>query len=123
MKCEKCDIQIKEEEAYTHLNKTFCEDCYIDENNKRLQPCDPGAVRSAVMTREMLGQTGTDGLLPLQKKIYEFIKAKGKVTHPEIMKEFDLTPTDLQKQLAILRHCELVKGTKIGDTIYMLIMN
>ncbi|UNC91980.1 helix-turn-helix domain-containing protein [Candidatus Contubernalis alkaliaceticus] len=123
MKCEKCDIQITEAEAYTQGKKTFCEDCYIEENMKRPQPCDPGAVRSAVKTREMLGQTGTDGLLPLQKNIYEFIKDKGKATHQEIMEEFNLSPKDLQKDLAILRHCELVKGTKEGNTIYMLLMN
>jgi len=123
MKCDICKKEITEIEAVEQGKKTLCEDCYIEENFKVPQPCDPSAVRTAVKTREMLGQTGTDGLLPHQKEIYEFIKAKGKATHQELMEEFNLSPKGLQKELAILRHCELVKGTKEGDTIYMLIMN
>ncbi len=123
MKCMKCGAEnIPEEYVYNYLGKTLCEDCYIDIQH-RPQPCDPGAVYSARKTREMLGQTGTDGLSELQKDIYNFIKEKEKVTHQEIADHFKVELPELQKQFAILRHCELVKGCKEGNTIYLMIMN
>lgn len=122
MKCAKCGENIPEGYVYNYLGKTLCEDCYIDSQH-RLQPCDPAAVYSARKTREMLGQTGTDGLSKLQKEIYNFIKEKGKVTHQEIAGHFKIELPELQNQFAILRHCELVKGCKEGNTIYLMILD
>ena len=38
----------------------------------------------------------------------------------DIMKNFNLTESEVQTQLAVLRHCELVKGCKEGDRIYLV---
>jgi len=122
MKCEKCGVKIEtEEDVQKHLGKTFCEDCYIDEQHVP-RPCDPGAVYSARKTREMLGQKGSEGLTPRQKEIYDFLKEKGKATHQEVIQALNIPPQDLQKEFAILRHCELVKGSKEGNTIYLTVM-
>ena len=42
---------------------------------------------------------------------------EGGVTPEKISKLFGLTPQEARNQLAILRHCELVKWRKIGDEI------
>lgn len=36
------------------------------------------------------------------------------------MKDFDLAGHELQRQLAILRHCDLVKGSKEDGRIYLV---
>ena len=56
----------------------------------------------------------------LQKAIYEFVRGKGKVTREEVMQDFSLSEQKMQIQLAILRHCELVKGHKEDDKVYLI---
>lgn len=119
MNCKRCGRQVSESEQYEYLGETLCEDCYIDIRYPA-KACDPWAVYSATRHRETLGLRGTEGLTELQKAIYEFVRSKGKVTREELMKNFNLAESELQTQLAILRHCGLVKGTKEDDQIYLV---
>ena len=82
--------------------------------------CDPWAVYLASQTRESAGQSGSEGLTELQRKLYNFVKEKGKVTGEELMGNFSLSESELQSQLAIMRHCELLRGQKEGDRIYIV---
>jgi hypothetical protein len=54
------------------------------------------------------------------KEIYDYIKAKGRATKTELMEQFKLLPTELENQFAILRHCQLLKGRKEGDQVYIV---
>ncbi|TYO97351.1 hypothetical protein [Desulfallas thermosapovorans] len=122
MICAKCQEEIPAGEEMQLHGQTLCEDCFII----AVQPpktCDVAAVHSAVTHRKQLGQTGTEGLTELQKKIYEFVKEKGKVTRPEIARHFDLKDWELERNFTVLRHCELLKGTKVDNTIYITTMN
>ena len=56
----------------------------------------------------------------MQKAIYEFVRRKGKVTKEEIMEAFILAEPEMQTQLATLRHCELIKGYKEVDKVYLV---
>lgn len=127
MICMICKQEMAEEDSYVEGSKTICEDCYISNfkksNHIRPQPCDPVAVSSATKTRNMLGQTGTQGLTKLQQDIYNFIKEKEKVTQQELMTEFNISAPEMQQEFAILRHCELVKGLKVDDMFFFTIMN
>ncbi|RKO67298.1 hypothetical protein [Desulfofundulus salinus] len=118
MKCARCQEEVLPQDSYDYYGQTLCEDCYIVALQPP-KPCDPAAVASAKATRKQLGQTGTDGLTPLQKRIYEYIKAKGKATKEELASTFDLPQWELEKQFAVLRHCELVRATKEGNQIYL----
>lgn len=100
----------------------MCEDCYMDIRSPN-KSCDPWAVYSATRTRESAGLSGTEGLTSLQQAIFTFIKDKGRVTAEDITNRFNLTPRDLQNQFATLRHCELVKGRKEGDKVYIVPFN
>ncbi len=122
MFCEKCGGKISGDEVYKHAGQNYCEDCYI-ETMSVLKTCDPMAVRSARLTRERFGQKGTEGLLPVQKKIYNFLQEHGEATREQIAKEFKLEQKELEKHFSVLRHCELVKGLKKADKIYMTLMN
>ena len=82
--------------------------------------CDPWAVYTATRTRGKVGQEGAEGLSDLQKEIYNFVKTSGKATLEEIMKKFGLSVKEMQTQMAVLRHCELVRGQKEGNKIYLV---
>ncbi len=119
VKCNRCGREVPAENSYQHLGEALCEDCYIDIRYPA-KACDPWAVYSATRSRESAGLEGTEGLTELQQKIYEFVKAKGKVTREEIMANFNIKEMELQTNLATLRHCELVKGRKEGNCVYLV---
>ena len=119
MKCNRCNREITEEESFTHLGETLCDDCYIDVLSPT-KSCDPWAVYSATRTRESSGLTGIEGLTSLQQAIYAFVKNRGKVTAEEITTKFNLSQRDMQNQFATLRHCELIKGHKENDRVYIV---
>lgn len=119
MKCNRCGCEVPAENSYQHLGEVLCEDCYIDIRHPA-KACDPWAVYSATRSRESAGLEGAEGLSDLQKKIYKFVKENGKVTREGILVSFNIKEAELQKNLATLRHCELVKGRKEGNCIYLV---
>ena len=119
VKCNRCGREVPAENSYQHLGETLCEDCYIDIRYPA-KACDPWAVYSATRSRESAGLVGTEALTELQKKIYEFVKAKEKATREEILAKFNIKEMELQTNLATLRHCELVKGRKEGSRVYVI---
>jgi len=119
MKCQRCQRDISEGESYSYLGETLCDDCYMDAMSPA-KACDPWAVYSATRTRESFGLKGVEGLTPFQKDICEFIKDKGKVTAAEVMTNFNITQRDLESVVATLRHCEMVRGQKEGDKVYLV---
>jgi formylmethanofuran dehydrogenase subunit E len=120
MKCQNCGKKIPEDDVFVTEGKTLCEDCYIDVGH-RIRVCDPWGERSKMIFREREGLKGTDGLTDLQKEIYEFVRRKGKATRMELMEQFDLSAAELENQFAILRHCQLLKGRKEGDAVYIVL--
>lgn len=122
MLCEKCGSEISGGDVYNHGGHNYCEDCYMEVVSVP-KTCDPMAVRSARLSREKSGQMGTEGLLPIQKEIYNYLQKHGKATREEVAQEFNLGPKDLEKHTAVLRHCELVKGLKEGNKIYLTLMD
>ena len=119
VKCDRCGRELSADDSYQYLGKALCEDCYIDIRYPA-RACDPWAVYSATRSRETLGLKGTAGLTELQQAIYDFIRGRGKVTREQIIENLGLTDAELQRQLATLRHCELVKGHKEGKSIYVV---
>jgi DNA-binding CsgD family transcriptional regulator len=119
MKCNRCGSDITEGDSYTYRGETLCEDCYLD-IRLEVKACDPWAVYSATRSRESANSKGTVGLTDLQKEIYALVKRKGKVTREEVIENLNVSEQELQTQLATLRHCELVKGRKQGDKIYLI---
>ncbi|HQI68697.1 MAG: winged helix-turn-helix transcriptional regulator [Methanothrix sp.] len=119
MRCQNCGREISGDEVFATEGKTLCEDCYIDAGH-RIRVCDPWAERSKKIFRDSHGLQGTDGLTDLQKQIYEFIRERGRATRAELAERFNLSPTELENEFAILRHCQLLKGRKEGDTVYIV---
>ena len=120
VKCQGCGGDIPEENCFISEGRTLCEDCYI-EAGQRIRVCDPWGERSKMIFRESHGLTGTEGLTDLQKRIYEFVKIKEKVTREDLAREFGLKPGELENEFAILRHCQLLKGRKEGDKVCLVL--
>lgn len=120
IRCQNCGKGVPEDDVFISEGKTLCEDCYIDVGH-RIRVCDPWGERSKRVFRESHGLEGTEGLTDLQKDIYEFIKTKGKATKAELMERFKLPQTELENQFAILRHCQLLKGKKESDNVYIVL--
>jgi hypothetical protein len=117
MLCERCGSFLKEGEVYDSHGKILCEDCYIYETNPP-KACDPMAVASALSVRKQLGHSGISGLTELQEKIYRIIEEHGKITRQDLLTAIKLKPEELERQFAILRHCELIRAFKEGDKVY-----
>jgi predicted HTH transcriptional regulator len=56
----------------------------------------------------------------MEAKVYDFVKAKGKATREEVMKNFGLSGADLKAQLVTLMHAELVKERAERGKMYLV---
>ena len=120
MQCHKCQREILESESLKHHCETLCEDCYIGAMSSA-KACNPWAVYLATRTRERSGLEDMEGLTPVQKEVYEFIKNKEKVNAAEVMINLHIAQPDLENVIATLRHCELVRGQKEGDKVNLVL--
>ena len=118
MKCDRCGLNLQENETYDLLGKHLCEDCYMYETNPP-KACDPLAVSSATSIRKELGQSGTAGLSEMQRKICDLIEQRRQITREEMLKILAIKPEELESQFAILRHCELIRAFKENGKVYL----
>jgi predicted HTH transcriptional regulator len=118
-KCQCCGCEISLEESYVLNDLTLCDDCYL-ERSHRVKTCNPLATYSAKRFQESDGLKATERLNDAQKAVYTFIKSKGKVTTQELSSKFNLSQTETENQLAILRHLELTKAKKEENKIYIV---
>ncbi len=119
MKCERCGAEMTQEECYAHLGQSLCEDCYMEAIDTH-KPCEPWAVYLAGRTREASGASGVEDLTEVQQKIYDMVTRRGKSTVAELKEELGLSESQADSNLATLRHCELVKGRREGDVVYIV---
>lgn len=120
--CENCGESIPIKWTFEVSGRIICEDCYMD-RNPTIQVCDPLAVHSAKTIRKLSGQKGTDGLTELQKQIFDFVQSKKQVEYDELLQIFNLSTKEFENQFVVLRHCELLKGKKIDDNIFIVPFN
>ncbi|AXV36974.1 MAG: hypothetical protein KO217_01120 [Methanobacteriaceae archaeon] len=116
--CQSCGKSLLENEVYKSAKQVLCDDCYIDTQH-RIKACNPLGERAKKNFRKSQGFQGTEGLSEIQKNIYQYIQLKEKVTRVDLIKQFKLSPTDLENHFAIMRQSQLVKGKKEGDTVYI----
>ena len=117
--CPGCGKEVAESEYVKENGQAICEDCYL-EGHQKIKFADPMAVRSKKLFRKQHGFEGTAGLTELQKEMYNFILEEGGATPEKVSKLFELTLQETRNQLAILRHCELLKWRKMGEEMYMV---
>lgn len=118
--CAGCGRKLDGEESFSPGGRTLCEDCYLLASH-RVQTCDPLAVRSALSARKALNIGALEGLTARQRSIRDYIESKGKVRSDQLISTLGLSSQELERDLAVLRHCELVKGLKEGDDVYLVL--
>ena len=118
MKCDRCKETIEEGEERQVHGQFLCEDCYMD----ALSPprmCDPWAVNSAKSFSKE-GKTGIE-INETQAKVLQILEETGGVGREVIAERLQIKPSDLERELAALRHMEKVRGElKEGKKILRL---
>ena len=107
MKCARCEASIIEGEEREHLGRALCEDCYMDTLSPA-KTCDPWAVHSAKSFGKNLG--GKFELTELQRKIMEILQETGGALPEHLVERLNISPMDLEREIATLRHMEKVRG-------------
>lgn len=122
MKCARCGRAVDEGASYAWHGQAVCEDCYMDLLNPP-RACDPTAVYLATRTREQLGYRGAEGLTEVQRKVYECVKETGRVKKEELAGRVGVPAAEVERALAVLRHCKLIRASKEGDTVYIVLFD
>lgn len=113
MRCSKCGAELKPDEAVNVGGRVLCEDCYFDEVDK-VRTCDPWAVMLAKKAK-----TG-EKITQRQQAIYDLIRKRGKIKVEEIARELGMKIIEVEREIAVLRHLELVKGRKEGNEVFIV---
>ena len=115
MKCTRCGRPIRKNNIRSHLGQSLCEDCYMD----ALSPpkaCDPWAVHTAQTF--LRGKDKATMMTERQRGIVAFIKKNGKAQAEEIERAFAMSVQELQREVATLRHMEIVRGLREEGKVY-----
>ena len=111
MQCERCKCFMPEGEQKELHGQILCEDCYMD----LLSPpraCDPWAVHS-VITFLKKG-TSDLKLTPIKQKIVDILQDKGPQEPAILCERLKVKETDLERDIAALRHMEKIRGELKG---------
>jgi predicted HTH transcriptional regulator len=79
--------------------------------------CDPWAVHSAKSLIKNLG--GKFELTELQRKILEILKETGGAPPEQLIERLNISPMDLEREIATLRHMEKVRAELRGGKKYI----
>ena len=112
MKCDRCGDEIPAEEEMEYHGQTLCEVCYM----RALSPvkaCDPWAVRSAQVLSQMSG--GDVHLSTTQEKILAVLAETGGLEAADLAKRLHIQFSDLEVELATLRHMEKTRAEMRGS--------
>jgi hypothetical protein len=105
MECERCKDPIEAGDEREVHGRILCEDCYMDALSPA-RTCDPWAVHSAKsFEKETGGQINAR-----QTKILEYLQESGGAEFPSIVERLQIKPTDLDRELAALRHMEKIRA-------------
>ncbi len=107
MDCARCGGVIPEGEAREHLGRTLCEDCYMDALSPA-KTCDPWAVHSAKTFGKETG--GRFDLTERQRWILKILEETGGAAPEHLIERLHISPMDLERETACLRHMEKVRG-------------
>ncbi len=107
MKCEKCGDIVEEQDGQEFHGQMICEDCYIDALSPA-KACDPWAVYNAKSFSKESG-TGTN-VTETQSKILQILKETGGAEPKIISERLQISPSDLERETATLRHMEKLRA-------------
>ncbi len=114
MQCDRCKSVIPEGEEMELHGQVLCEDCYMDLLSP-LRACDPWAVHSA---KTFLKNGSSElNLSSVQQKMLEILQDEGPQERANLCEKLKIKETDLERDLATLRHMEIIRGELKGGEI------
>ncbi len=117
MNCERCNAPIEKGDEMAYSGQTLCEDCYMDALSPA-RACDPWKVYSA---KSFEKHTGGAVTTEIQERILDILKETGGIERPMLLERLkgDITASQLDRELATLRHMERTRGEKRGDGVFV----
>jgi hypothetical protein len=111
MKCDKCGNTLTEGEEREMYGQTLCEDCYMDALSPA-RACDPWAVHSA---KSFINEQGGKAHLnSIQVEILGILRETGGMEPKSLVEKLQIKPSDLEREIAALRHMEKIRGELRG---------
>ena len=109
MDCAKCGSQLGDGDEASYHGQTLCLECYTDALSP-LKPCDPWAVHAAKSFSQ-------DGCIftKRQKNILAVLKEENGIETEELASRAGISLSELQREIATLRHMEKIRAAKQGD--------
>jgi predicted transcriptional regulator len=107
MQCGRCGQIMQSGEEHQHAGQLLCDDCYMDALSPA-KACDPWAVYTAT-------RLGHQELNPRQETILDLLRQKGMERPEKLMQATGLDAKALERELAALRHLELIRGARGPD--------
>jgi len=118
MQCQRCNSSMDAGEEREFNGQILCEDCYMDALSPA-RTCDPWAVHSAKSLKDVEGNVSQ--VNPKQAEILEALKETGGLEPSVLAERVGLRLSDLEREIAALRHMEKVRGTlREGRKIILL---
>lgn len=118
MQCDRCGEHIPDGEEMDYYGQILCEACTMHALSPA-RACDPWAVRSAQALSEI--DQGYSDLSKLQASILEVLRKTGGVEPGVLAEALQIKPSDLERELATLRHMEKIRGRmQAGKKIVIL---
>ena len=120
MKCGRCGNPINDDEStYRHGGQDLCEDCYLDAASAP-RACDPWAVHTAKSAIDLGGGAGPV-LSDVQSGILAALGEENGVEPDVLAGRVGLKLSELERELATLRHMEKIRGAlRDGKKIVLL---
>lgn len=117
MQCDRCRVEMEADEAREYAGQTICDDCYMDVLSPT-KSCDPWAIYTAT-------RLGDQELNQAQQAIMDCIAKQGQATAKELMAVAGLELKALEREMAALRHLELLgaKQTPDGGKVFVSFKN
>lgn len=102
MLCHRCHMPVEEGEQREHGGEVLCEDCYMDVLSPP-RKCDPWAVYTARGLKD-------HAVSWVGNKILERIRTQPWPSFEELLETTGVDPHSLEREIAALRHAELLKA-------------
>lgn len=118
MQCAKCREEITPGDEREHLGQPLCEDCYMDALSPA-KACDPWAVHSA--KRFEREQGGFVQLSRRQKRMLSILEESGGIEPAMLMERLNISPADLEREIATLRHMEKLRAELRDNKKYIVL--
>jgi hypothetical protein len=105
--CAQCQSNVADDELHDFSGRMLCDDCYMDALSPA-KTCDPWATYTA-------SRLTNQELTPAQESVLMVVRKVGQANQAQLLEGTGLTLKELEREIATLRHMELVQGALTAE--------